>query len=244
MKNKKHTDWLSILLISVFLLNTVLYISLYIDEQTIHNLIFLILYPTCLVIYVSGFVFSKIYKEKSFLIIYNDFFEICGKSILDSKVVCERNNKSYKKYGLSENVEKKNFFSYGGLNIDFGIMNLDQNRKLMIIYKMKALNDSYLEEFYTSIERAKEQYYKNNDIVPMTGDHVFYKNKRNAFKIEELEGKYTIIRYRHQVPIGIYIKHILNYTVGWENIGSLHDEGISYFDSIEQAEEYISYVLM
>ena len=83
-----------------------------------------------------------------------------------------------------------------------------------------------------------------NDIVPMTGDHVFYKNKRNVFKIEELEGKYTIIRYRHQVPIGIYIKHILNYTVGWENIGSLHDEGISYFDSIEQAEEYISYVLI
>ena len=62
--------------------------------------------------------------------------------------------------------------------------------------------------------------------------------------MKELEEKYTIIRYRHQVPIGIDIKHILNYTVGWENIGSLHDEGISYFDSIEQAEEYISYVLM
>ena len=40
---------------------------------------------------------------------------------------------SYKKYGLSENVEKKYLFSHGGLNIDFGIMDLDQNRKLMIL---------------------------------------------------------------------------------------------------------------
>ena len=46
--------------------------------------------------------------------------------------------------------------------------------------------------------------------------------------------------YRHNLPIGIFsLKEIDKRNVSWQYKGSSSDNGIEYFDSYEQAREYI-----
>lgn len=45
--------------------------------------------------------------------------------------------------------------------------------------------------------------------------------------------------YRHKVPIGISSFKIEELNVSWEYNCSSSDDGIEYFDSYEQAREYI-----
>ncbi len=46
--------------------------------------------------------------------------------------------------------------------------------------------------------------------------------------------------YRHNLPIGIFsLKEIDKRNVSWQYNGSSSDNGIEYFDSYEQAKEYI-----
>ena len=136
MKKKFATNWLSILLILTFSLNTIINIFLYIEEQNAFGLFRLILYPFCLVFYILALIISKVYGNKKYLIIYNDFFEIYDKSIFDSKLVSECINKKCIRYGLAYTHEKRYEFSYNELILDFGLIKIDDNKKLMIIYKL------------------------------------------------------------------------------------------------------------
>ena len=112
----------------------------------------------------------------------------------------------------------------------------------MIIYRMKNLPDSFYEDLNKSREAAIEHYYKNHDITPIEEESVVYKNKRNAYKIKEVNGNFVVERYIHYVPVEIHrLNDISNYNVGWDYIGDSHDDGIQYFESYESAEEYISY---
>ena len=240
MKSKTHIDWLSILLISVFGLNTIFHIFLYIEDQNIYNLISLILYPSCLAIYVLLLIFIKIYNRTRFIIIYNDFFEIYNKNIFELSFVYERKNTRYSKYGVNDSLEKKFIFKHNNLIIDFGIFELDENRKLMVIYKMKTSKDNFYEEFLKSIEEAEEHYYENNKVDGLQEENVFYKNKRNAFQIKESNGRYYIVKYRHYIPIVIHnIKFLKKYTSGWDCIDDSIEEGLESFESYEKAKDYV-----
>ena len=237
MKKKFSIDWLSLLLIIVFASNTILSIFLFADEQNIFNLISLILYPCGLAFFVFVLIFVKVYQNKRYLIIYNDYFEIYDKSIFDAKLICEHKNKKYLKYGLTSINEKKYEFSHNGLIVHFGLIDIDENRKLMIIYK---INNEFYESFSESIDKAREYYYDNNEICLLEGENIFYKNKRNAFQIKEINSRFIVIKYRHYLPIEIYsIKTLSNRKVGWEYIGDSHDDGIEYFETDEKAKEYI-----
>lgn len=244
MRKKLSRDWLSILLISVFSFNTILYIFLYLSEKDIHNLIFLILYLTCLLIYVLVLILSKLHCQCKYIIVYNDFFEIYGKNIFDSKIVVECKNRKYVKYGLSSTKETKYEFSYNNFVMNFGTLNIDENRKLMIIYKVKNTKDDSYEEFFSSMKKSVEYYCENNDLVPLKGDNIFYKNKRNAFEIKEVNGKFIVLKYRYYVPVDVNnIKQILVYKPGWNYIGDSHDDGLELFETYEKAIEYISYLM-
>ena len=240
MRKKFSTDWLSILLISTFSINTIISIFLYIENQDAFGLFRLILYPFCLVSYIFVLIISKVYGNKKYLIIYNDFFEIYDKSIFDSKLVRECKNKKYIRYGLAYTHEKRYEFSYNESIIDFGLIKIDDNKKLMIIYKIKNLKDDFYEAFSDAIKKAIKHYYDNNEICRLEGNDVFYKNKRNAFQIKEVNGKFNIIRYRHYVPIEIHsIKFLSNNKVDWEYIGSTHEDGLQYFETYDEAKDYI-----
>ena len=240
MKKNVSIDWLSILLISTFSLNTIINIFLYIEEQNAFGLFRLILYPFCLVFYILVLIISKVYGNKKYLIIYNDFFEIYDKSIFDSKLVRECKNKKYIRYGLAYTHEKRYEFSYNELILDFGLIKIDDNKKLMIIYKIKNLQDDFYEALFVAFKKAREHYYDNNEICHIEGNDVFYKNKRNAFQIKEVNGKFNIIRYRHYIPIEIHrIKFLANYKVDWEYIGSTHEDGMRYFETYDEARDYI-----
>ena len=240
MKKNVSIDWLSILLIFAFSFNSVNHIFLYIKEQNAFNLFGLILYPLCLVIYILVLIISKVYGNNKYLIIYNDFFEIYDKSIFDSKLVCERKNNKYVRYGLTYTHEKRYEFSYNELIIDFGLIKIDNNKKLMTVYKIKNIQKDFYEVFSASLSKAREYYYKTNEICPLVGDDIFYKNRRNAFQIEEVNGQFNVIKYRHYVPVEIHdIKDLSNYNVYWKYIGSTYTDGINYFETYEKAREYI-----
>ena len=240
MKKKFATAWLSILLISTFSLNTIISIFLYIEEQNAFGLVRLILYPFCLVFYILVLIISKVYENKKYLIIYNDFFEIYDKSIFDSKLVRECKNKKYIRYGLTYTHEKRYEFSYNELILDFGLIKIDDNKKLMIIYKIKNFQADFYDAWFVAVEKAREHYYDNNEICHIEGNDVFYKNKRNAFQIKEVNGKFNIIRYRHDIPIEIpSIKFLSNYKVDWEYIDSTYEDGMLYFETYDEARDYI-----
>lgn len=242
MKKRFSIEWLSILLISMFSLNTIGHIFLYIDDSSIYNLIPLILYPSCLLTYIVVLIFSKTYHERRFLLIYDDFFEIYGKSIFDSKLICECENKKYVKYGLTNTKEKRYEFLLDNFIINFGLIDIDHNKKLMIIYKVKNAKDDYYEIILEAKNKAKEHYYENNDVKPLEYENVFYKNKRNAYRICERNGKFVVIKYRHYVPVDIHsIKDIIDYKSSWEFLGDSHDDGLDFFETYDKAVEYINY---
>ena len=241
MKNK-NIDWISIILISVFSFNSCISVYLCIVDPDGTTLFRALMYPICLIAYIILLIVVKNYTSKRYLIIYDDYFEIHGKSIFDSTLVSERKNFRYLKYEISSSVEKKFIFTDGDFIIDFGLIEIDSTRKLMIIYRMKNLPDSFYEDFNKSREDAIEHYYKNHDITPIKEERVIYKNKRNAYNIKEENGKFVVARYRHYVPVEIHrLNDISNYNVGWDYIGDSHDDGIQYFETYESAEEYIKY---
>lgn len=241
MKTKSTVDKPSLIVIIAFLANTILGIFHYITEPNVLTLIFkLIVTPCFLVIFIFILFVIKVYDNKHYLIIYNDFFEIYDKSIFDAKLICERKNKKYLKYGLTSNSEKKYAFTYNGLSITFGLMVIDNNRKLMIIYKIKSHDNKFYEALLESKNKAKHRYYENNDIPPLEGENVFYKNSRNAFRIEEVNGKFNVLKYRHCVPIDIHnIKALSTYTVGWECIGGSYEDFRHSFETFSEAKDYI-----
>ena len=144
------------------------------------------------------------------------------------------------KYGLTRISEKRYEFNYGDLIIDFGLIEIDDNKKLMIIYKIKNIQEDFFEAFFDACEKAREHYYENNKICHLEEKDVFYKNKRNAFQIKEVNGKFNILRYRHYVPIEIHRINLLSKCkVGWKCIGSTHEDGIQYFETYDEAKNYI-----
>lgn len=240
MKKRFLLDWISILLIFAFSLNSIIHIFLYIEDQSVFNLISLILYPSCLAVYVLTLVIFKVHNNKVYLIIYNNFFEIYGKSVLAAKLLHERKNKKYLKYGLICTHEKIYEFSYNDLIVHFGLFEIDGNRKLMIVYKIKNIKEDFYEEFWKSIEKANKHYYENNYISILEGDNIFYKNKRNAFQIKEVDGQFIVMEYRHYIPIEIHsIKYLSECKDRWEYIGDSLENGLQYFETYEKAKEYI-----
>ena len=76
--------------------------------------------------------------------------------------------------------------------------------------------------------------------VRLSKDELALIEFRNAFQIKEVNGKFNIIRYRHYVPIEIHsIKFLSNNKVDWEYIGSTHEDGMQYFETYDEAKDYI-----
>lgn len=239
---KKNIDWISIILISVFSFNSCISVYLCIVDPDGSTFFRALMYPICLIAYIILLVIVKNHTSKRYLIIYDDYFEIKGQSIFGSKFISEKKNYKYLKYGISSTVEKKFIFTVEELIIEFGLINIDCTRKLMIIYKMQNLPDIFYEDFNNSIEDAIEHYYKNHEIIPLEEENLLYKNMRNAYRIKEVNGKFVVLRYRHYVPVEIHrLNDISNYNVGWDYIGNSHDDGIQCFETYESAAEYIKY---
>ena len=106
MKNK-NIDWISIILISVFSFNSCVSVYLCIVDPDGTTLFRALMYPICLIAYIILLIVVKNHTSKRYLIIYDDYFEIHGKSIFDSTLVSERKNFRYLKYEISSSVEKK-----------------------------------------------------------------------------------------------------------------------------------------
>ena len=116
----------------------------------------------------------------------------------------------------------------------------EQHKDALLLYR---LGDFY-ETFFEAKKRSEEHYYEHNNILPLNGDNIFYKNKRNAFEIKEINGKFIVLKYRYYVPVDVHdIKNILKYKPGWDYIGDSHDDGIESFETHEKAKEYISYLM-
>lgn len=241
MKNK-NIDWISIILISLFSFNSCVSVYLCIVDPDGTTLFGTLMYPICLIAYIILLIVVKNYTSKRYLIIYDDYFEINGQSIFDSKFIAEKKNFKYLKYEIVSTIEKKFLFTVGELILEFGLIDIDCTRKLMIIYKTQNIPDYFYKDFNNSIEDAIDHYYQNHDITPLEEVNIIYKNKRNAYKIKVVNDKYIVARYRHYVPVEIHrLNDISNYKVGWDYIGDSHDDGIQYFESYESAEEYIKY---
>lgn len=88
-------------------MNTIVHVFLYVEEQDIHDLFQLILCSFCLIVVVVPWLINKAYGHYMYVIIYNDFFEIYDKSIFDSILIRERENKKYLKI---KRMEKYNYF--------------------------------------------------------------------------------------------------------------------------------------
>lgn len=105
------------------------------------------------------------------------------------------------------------------------------------------IKNKYLDKYFSSYEMNYElmlkHYYSNHEIISYSSDAIV-KDNRNIGVINEINGKFVVSMYRHNLPIGIFsLKEIDKRNVSWQYKGSSSDNGIEYFDSYEQAREYI-----
>lgn len=229
--------FLSVLLILVFLLNFIIHIVLFVNEQDIADLIFATLNGFCLVIYTLFLLISK--SAKNYLFVYDNFYPVNGINIIKEATLknIKKTNK-YKKYRLDSLIEENYIFVDGKEKFSFKLVKIDEDRKVMII-KNKYFDKYFSSSYEMDYELMLKHYYLNHEIIPYSSDAVV-KNNRNIGVINEINGKFVVSMYRHNVPIGISsLKEIDKLSVSWQYNGSSSDDGIEYFDSYEQAREYI-----
>lgn len=238
MKRKfNFIKFLSIFLILVFLLNFIIHIVLFVNEQDITDLIFAILNGFCLVIYALFLLISK--SAKNYLFVYDNFYPVNGVNIIkEATLINSKKTNKYKKYRLDSLIEENYIFVDRKKKITFKLVKIDEDRKVMII-KNKYLNKYFSSSYEMDYELMLKHYYSNHEIILYPSDAIV-KNNRNIGIINQTNGKFVVSMYRHKVPIGISsLKEIDKLNVGWEYNGSSSDDGIEYFDSYEQAREYI-----
>ena len=235
MKKKLELNWVDIGLIVSMSISTICWIFLHIGNPEPLTWIQLIVTPTCLVSYIILTVINKQANDKRYFIIYDNYFTICGKSIFDAKFIKERQNRKYVKHGVTCTTEKIYRFEHDDLVFEFGLMKLDNNRILMIVYNSKQGPDLYWRIARESIDDAIEHYYLLHEIEPLDLGNVFYKNKRNAFVItENTDGTFAVTKHRHYVTVGFHIiRHLPICNPGWSEIGK------HCFETRELAEEFV-----
>lgn len=229
--------FLSIFLILVFLLNFIIHIVLFVNEQDITDLIFATLNGFYLVIYALFLLISKF--AKNYLFVYDNFYPVNGVNIIkEATLKNSKKTNKYKKYRLDSLIEENYIFVDRKKKFSFKLVKIDEDRKVMII-KNKYLDKYFSSSYEMDYELMLKHYYSNHEIIPYSSDAIV-KNKRNIGIINETNGNFVVSMYRHKVPIGISsLKKIEEINVGWEYNGSSSDDGIEYFDSYEQAREYI-----
>lgn len=229
-------NFLSIFLIFDFLLSLIISVVLFASEQDITDLILAIVSGICLVIYALFLLISK--SAKNYLFVYDNFYPVNGVNIIKKATLknSKKTNK-YKKYGLDSLIEENYIFVDRKKKISFKLVKIDEDRKVMII-KNKYL-DKYFSSYEMDYELMLKHYYSNHEIIPYSSDAIV-KDNRNIGVIDEINGKFVVSMYRHNVPIGISsLKEIDKLNVSWQYNGSSSDDGIEYFYSYEEAREYI-----
>lgn len=229
-------NFLSIFLIFDFSLSFIISVVLFASEQVITDLILAIVSGICLVIYALFLLISKF--AKNYLFVYDNFYPVNGVNIIKKATLknSKKTNK-YKKYGLDSLIEENYIFVDRKKKISFKLVKIDEDRKVMII-KNKYL-DKYFSSYEMDYELMLKHYYSNHEIIPYSSDAIV-KDNRNIGVINEINGKFVVSMYRHNVPIGISsLKEIDKLNVSWQYNGSSSDDGIEYFYSYEKAKEYI-----
>ena len=235
MKKKLALNWVDIVLIVCMSISTICWISLYINEPEPYNLVKLIVTPICLVLYILLSVISKLVENNKYFIVYDHYFTIYGKSIFDAKLIKEHQNRKYVKYGVTCTSEKIYQFEHNDLVFQFGLMELDNDRTLMIVYKTKQSPDACWRIVQESVDNAIEHYYQLHAIQPLDLENVFYKNKRNAFVItEKADGTFAVTKHRHYVTVLFHmIRDLSNCSPCWCEIDKF------CFETREFAEEFV-----
>lgn len=219
-----------------FSLSFIISVVLFASEQVITDLILAIVSGICLVIYALFLLISKF--AKNYLFVYDNFYPVNGVNIIKKATLknSKKTNK-YKKYGLDSLIEENYIFVDRKKKISFKLVKIDEDRKVMII-KNKYL-DKYFSSYEMDYELMLKHYYSNHEIIPYSSDAIV-KDNRNIGVINEINGKFVVSMYRHNVPIGISsLKEIDKLNVSWQYNGSSSDDGIEYFYSYEKAKEYI-----
>lgn len=230
-------NFLSIFLIFDFSLSFIISVVLFASEQGITDLILAIVSGICLVIYALFLLISK--SAKKYLFVYDNFYPVNGANIIKEAILknSKKTNK-YKKYGLDSLIEENHIYVDRKKKFSFKLVKIDEDRKVMII-KNKYLDKYFSSSYEMDYELMLKHYYSNHEIIPYSSDAIV-KDNRNIGVINEINGKFVVSMYRHNVPIGISsLKEINKLSVSWQYNGSSSDDGIEYFYSYEEAREYI-----
>ena len=230
-------NFLSIFLIFAFSLSFIISVVLFASEQGITDLILAIVSGICLVIYALFLLIRK--SAKNYLFVYDNFYPVNGVNIIKKATLknSKKTNK-YKKYGLDSLIEENHIYADRKKRFSFKLVKIDEDRKVMII-KNKYLDKYFSSSYEMDYELMLKHYYSNHEIIPYSSDAIV-KDNRNIGVINEINGKFVVSMYRHNVPIGISsLKEIDKHNVSWQYNGSSNDEGIEYFYSYEEAREYI-----
>lgn len=192
--------FLSIFLILVFLLNFIIHIVLFVNEQDITDLIFATLNGFYLVIYALFLLISKF--AKNYLFVYDNFYPVNGVNIIkEATLKNSKKTNKYKKYRLDSLIEENYIFVDRKKKFSFKLVKIDEDRKVMII-KNKYLDKYFSSSYEMDYELMLKHYYSNHEIIPYSSDAIV-KNKRNIGIINETNGNFVVSMYRHKVPIGI-----------------------------------------
>lgn len=220
-----------------FSLSFIISVVLFASEQGITDLILAIVSGICLVIYALFLLISK--SAKNYLFVYDNFYPVNGVNIIKKATLknSKKTNK-YKKYGLDSLIEENHIYADRKKRFSFKLVKIDEDRKVMII-KNKYLDKYFSSSYEMDYELMLKHYYSNHEIIPYSSDAIV-KDNRNIGVINEINGKFVVSMYRHNVPIGISsLKEIDKLNVSWQYNGSSSDDGIEYFYSYEEAREYI-----
>jgi hypothetical protein len=191
----------------------------------------------CFVAYAVVEILITTHKDTHLILIYDDYFTLNGKNVFDAEYIGQRKQYGYKKYGVRDTTEKRYVFTQGDLRIEYGLLELDTDRKLMSIYRL-TIDEEFFDNFSVAIENAKKHFTQHREIPTLDQEHVYYKNKRNAFVIQERDGRFLVEQYRYFIPMKLMSKKQLSLKPSWECIGNSEQNEL-FTDSLEEAKRYV-----
>lgn len=204
MKNKttKKIDYFTIFLQIVFFLNFVINLAMFIVEGKTFELTILILYGLGFLV-TSGFLLFTIFAyRKWFAVSVNKVYYAYSQNIVSESTFIEEKKL---RAGKLEKISTNKIIEYRKIDNFYvtqkiGLVNIDDNRDLIVFYKSEFKNDfakSLFKDGLDNYEANKEVFFDINNIKDLDGENVLYSSDKLKGVVINSSDGFTITEYNY-----------------------------------------------
>lgn len=236
-------DYIPIIIILSFFINTVVHIVLYLNDGETLDLVMFFVCLIALMAYLIIILVTNTNQPNQY-IVYDDYFYFNGNNIIDSNYttkVDEKITEIYQKYHFQGNQIFSYLYEDNEYQIHFDLIKIDSNRKLCMFKRMNEFNtDTDKKYVYMDLKMNQQHYFTNHEIKDLDELYVRYMSKRNALAVVKEKNSFKIVKYRYYIKQRISNLNTINNDMGyWSVIPYLKRIELS-FETLDDAICYLN----